>query len=724
MNARRNEGNAAPRRILRWIATATLMVTVAAASPRAAWKINTHLFAANIALADATNDGMVTIPPFGEIPVAPAALKALREAPAAYRAGVLAPDLFPDMYVGGWTIHSDLEKENLWIADSWLRHVWRNARAWSDASERDKVMAFAYGFLTHGAGDMFAHTWVNEKADGAWVNFDGSDAVTARRHVVLEGFVGKHTPKTDVSLDVWPRFVSEVLVKHPLAQKNALAPHYKAWLAIYEKLEDPLKRAKDGMNENIDDDAPYWLKCAAHPVWCSRKEYLETWRRDIGRGIRAMVDSSESLGEALMDEERGAGEGIGAMTGWMSEWLPKMYGAHAVGEGSAAMSEFMDWVGQYVPIDSMIKANVEQFMKNEMPKIWKLYASAKDPATWMERPGFFPEGTKAKVIEEMGVVPGEQTFRWRDFHPIYNSVVLSKLALLDANGLNELARRAGVSAPIVPSSDGVNVMLGTFRSMTHSRQWTGEEYTTPTKFGVCGPEDGTLLPRTAVCGLEKKGPTISDGTVTSLSQTGFVLYSNAEAREKIFNIVFKGFGAGPGETSTRVMAEMPLAHVSVVGAEAGRKAMRHAVERSEEMLDIIAVMRGKVGGAAPAQAGSVRPAPTLRRAPVAAGARGTSAPPAEAATTNWGQRCCAKDIAALRAALQAVHGLSPQLQNPAVLARLGRKPSATQIGARAIQANAALNAFAVTNSAVTATTALDNLAAHITALAAVIAGTR
>ncbi len=61
------------------------------------WKINTHLFAANKALADALNDGKVTSPPYGEFPVAASALRALRAEPAAYRAGVLAPDLFPDM---------------------------------------------------------------------------------------------------------------------------------------------------------------------------------------------------------------------------------------------------------------------------------------------------------------------------------------------------------------------------------------------------------------------------------------------------------------------------------------------------------------------------------------------------------------------------------------------------------------------------------------------------
>ena len=178
------------------------------------WKINTHLFAANIALKDALNDGMVNIPPFGDFPVAPAALSALKAYPATYRAGVLGPDLFPEMYTGGWAIHSDLLESERWLADDWMRHVWSSAREWPEQDERDRVMAFAYGFLTHAAGDMFAHTYVSRIADGAWVS--GPDFPkphsTAIKHIVLEGYVGSRTPPTDETLDVRPRFVSEVLI--------------------------------------------------------------------------------------------------------------------------------------------------------------------------------------------------------------------------------------------------------------------------------------------------------------------------------------------------------------------------------------------------------------------------------------------------------------------------------------------------------------------------------
>ena len=707
---------------LRVLAALALVPIVLAATPSASespdmsrsasmrWKINTHLYAANIALADALNDSMVTIAPYGEFPVAPAALAALREAPAAYRAGVLAPDLFPDMFVGGWIIHSDLTESEHWTADNWMRHVWSKARAWPNTPDRNKVMAFAYGFLTHGAGDMFAHSWVNEKANGAWVSFWGKDKETAFKHIVLEGYVGEHTPPTDISLDVWPRFVNNILIKDPAArQHSSLAKHYRHWLAIYDALPPLIARAENDMNATVGKDAPYWLRCTTNPNPCLRKEQMETWRLDINRGLRAIVDSSESLGEMIMDGE--PADGVGAMTGWATEWLPKMYGAHAIGEGTAAMAQFMDWAGNIVPIDSFIKAQVESFMKQEMPKIWNLYEAAQKPSYWMEKPGFFPPGTKETVSAEMGVAPGGERLNWRAFEPLYNTVILSKLVLLDGTGLNELARRAGMSAPPFRAGDDVNIMLGVFKSMTQSYQWRGEEMTATTQFGICGPETGEPLKLTAVCGVPYRPLARELGGATNLSSrengAGFTLWGHPEAREKIFSRIFKGYGAGPGTSDLKAVAELSA---TVVGVREGRRALRSAAGQTEYMREVVANMRGKVGGAATS-------------APVGAAARQPGAlRPGADAITNWGQRCCAKDIAELRAALTLLQSSSGALQNPAMLARLGRRPSAAQIAPRAAYINSALAAFATTRDAATATAALATIANQIELLAAIVAG--
>ncbi len=684
------------------------------------WKINTHLFAANKALADAINDGMVTIAPYGEFPVAASALRALRAAPAAYRAGVLAPDLFPDMWVGGWFIHSDLSgMPDKWTADHWMSHVWNKARAWSDAGERDKVLAFAYGFLTHGAGDMWAHTYVNKKADGAWATFTGQSKITAIRHIVLEGYVGAHTPPSDLTLDVWPRFVSNVLIKDAAARQHMRgAAHYKTWLEIYDWLEPLIARAKQDMNKDISDDAPYWAKCALHPIACARKEQMETWRLDINRGFRALVDSSESLGENLMAGATGAG--AAAMSGWMIEWIPKMFGAHAIGEGGAALQQFLNWVGGTVaPINEAIKAETERTFKRHFSEYYDLYQAAKDPSSYMDQLGF-PPGTRDSVNMDMGTPGGAGDFNWRAFEPIYNTVIMSKLALLDGTGLNELARRAGVTQQLYAPGENTNVMLGMFRSMTQSFQWMGEMVKADTRFGICGPENGGDLKLEDWCGVPG----------------GSVLWRNPEAREKVFRVIFKGYGPGPGATALadRGAADLPAA---APGAPEAARALRLGADQTDYMREIVGVMQGKIPGVAgPAATVPTRTQPAPAPAPGRPGAvvppRTPPAPgPAPAVPagraapeviTNWGQRCCAKDIAELRAALALTQAGSQRLQGPA-LQQLGRRTTGAQIATLVGQLNAALDAFGNARDATTATAALANISRGLDMLARMVTGT-
>jgi hypothetical protein len=689
----------------------------AATTEAARWKINTHLFAANKALDDAV-DGFVTIPPFGDIPVSPAALRALKAAPSAYRAGVLAPDLFPDMYVGGWFIHSDLEKSEGWKADDWMRHVWSKARAHPNADERDKVMAFAFGFLTHGAGDMFAHTWVNKKADGAWISFEGELRKTAIKHIVLEGYVGEHTPTSNLTMDVWPRFVSNTLIKDTEARKHmGGARHYQKFLELYGWLDGLIERAKSDMNRNVDNDAPYWVKCAAHPVTCAKKEQMETWRLDINRGLRALVDSSESLGERLMDGE--TAEGLGVMTGWMTEWLPKMFGAHAIGEGAAALQQFLAWTNIAAPINEAIKAETDRFFRKHFSDYYDLYHAARNPSSYMDQLDF-PPGTKAQVNREMGL-GGSNRFDWRAFEPMYNTVILSKLALLDGNGLNELARRAGVTGEFVPAGEATNVMLGTFRSMTHSYQWMGavvDADTIGTRFGICGPETTIPLPKKALCGIQLVGRP-ARGATTDLAggggRAGFVLWGNPDARERIFKVVFKGFGPGPGATADRAIGDMPIASVAAV--RQGRRSLRLLSDQVEYLREIVQLLPGRIPGVAPASQPGRLAAPNARTAP------GT-APASTGPITDWGRRCCGTHIDELRAGLAAIQRASGTIPGPAVLVQLGRRTTATQIPARVASLQALLDAFANTRDAATAAAALANFSNQLDALAAVITGTQ
>ena len=94
------------------------------------------------------------------------------------------------------------------------------------------------------------------------------------------------------------------------------------------------------------------------------------------------------------------------------------------------------------------------------------------------------------------------------------------------------------------------------------------------------------------------------------------------------------------------------------------------------------------------------------------------------AVTDWGQRCCAKDIAELRQALTLIQASSRYFQAPVVLGSLNRRSTVLQLGAIVGQLNGALNAFANTGDAQSAAAALDTVARQVEALARVVAGTQ
>lgn len=134
------------------------------------------------------------------------------------------------------------------------------------------------------------------------------------------------------------------------------------------------------------------------------------------------------------------------------------------------------------------------------------------------------------------------------------------------------------------------------------------------------------------------------------------------------------------------------------------------------MREIVVVMQGKIPGVATAAVPVPSPAPP---APATAPPRGGTAPEI---ITNWGQRCCARDIAELRGALVLIQAGSPRLSG-AALTHLGRRTTGGQIATLVGQLNAALDTFANTRDATTATAALASISRQLDVLARMVTGT-
>jgi hypothetical protein len=189
----------------RALAGALALTTVLApALPAHAWKPKTHVYLAEEAMRDAVADGRVTLfeldPQTGRIlgalgafEVDPKALAALKGGPRQFRAGVLGPDAYPDILTGQQIIHPDesaSEGHGASGSDAWL--TWIHRKGFAETTD-PRINAFALGYLTHAAGDVFAHTYVNHYAGG---EFALSPPMNAIKHLTLEGYIGERTPQT------------------------------------------------------------------------------------------------------------------------------------------------------------------------------------------------------------------------------------------------------------------------------------------------------------------------------------------------------------------------------------------------------------------------------------------------------------------------------------------------------------------------------------------------
>lgn len=166
-----------------------------------AWKPHTHVYAADQVWTDAVLDGRVNIAGV-DYAIRPEIVAALSDWPEYYNAGVIGPDGFPGIVFG----QSILHPEN---TGAWLRYVLSSAwRAQSDPSytpdEKSQILAFAYGFLTHAAGDTWGHSLVNDFAQEIFppiieIVTDEEMAKVVLRHIIVEGYVAGGIPGYDTN---------------------------------------------------------------------------------------------------------------------------------------------------------------------------------------------------------------------------------------------------------------------------------------------------------------------------------------------------------------------------------------------------------------------------------------------------------------------------------------------------------------------------------------------
>lgn len=531
-------------RCFRKAVAATMIACLLAplATPALAWKPKTHVYLAELAMKDAVDDGQVTIyqtdyesgrilGELGRFEVDPTVLEALRAKPAQFLAGSIGPDAYPDIMTGQQIIHPGTnlpllgdptrgETPTVPGADAWLTHLWRLAyRAperpdWirtpisilNRPTDTLAIRAFVSGYLTHAAGDMFMHTFVNHYAGGDFaVSPDPRNAI---KHLVLEGYVGKRTPDvhSPLSIDGVEGFIyREMTYAQPgsvLEERLLRGATSTSVPAVFSALRNGLQRDVDKYErERLSRSGP--ARVAYALANGPEAEYKKAWIDDIDEGLRAWPAVSHQLSLALNFDPNFDGtdwaRGKQIASDYVKDHLASMVG---VPDAVVATAVFIASVISAIlppPLEEALDKMERDFLKWQIEEATGLNVDdvikyLSEPVIHfnavMALPGGGYNGREAAVVnlsqfnrevlhidDPMGMKK-ELRFEVDTFPPAFNTVQMIKMTFLSEKGMNDLLaalRAKGVDVPPAPMSGGryLNPMLGFITSLDGDNRWQG-----------------------------------------------------------------------------------------------------------------------------------------------------------------------------------------------------------------------------------------------------------
>lgn len=506
-----------------------------------AWKPTTHAYLADLAVIDALDDGRISLPVLGSeevrtYPVDPAALAALKKYRSAYRAGVLGPDAYPDIATGQQYTHPPKEDSAVpGGSDTWLAHVWKSFG--KDARQH----AFRLGYVTHAAGDMFGHSFINNFTGGPFTLNPSENAI---KHVVLEGYFDKRLPAAtlkgaffDASIKGLEGQIYNVMINarpgnaldKSLLRLDGAGAKFSV-PRVFSTLRAGLEKDINTFNRTVADYERRIKACKWNDWSCSAAKlrvqqgayiaangiqtaYKSAWRTDIDRGLKAWPGVSHEVAEALFfnaARKADIDRADAVLSAYARDHLLSMAGAP-------------DFVGLTAKIiGKIIEAITPDFLlapirklKEDMLNAMLVAAIGMDKTQLKEfltRPDRYFDNVMTKgngehvtlkrfnaeylALTDAGYTNPSEAFAVTDVPAAYNTMIMSKLILLTPATINTVLTDFGSSAQLQQP----NTMLGFIRTLDGSRQWTtGMVFaadcaaydrlfmTLPIKDGGCGP---------------------------------------------------------------------------------------------------------------------------------------------------------------------------------------------------------------------------------------------
>jgi len=529
-----------------------------------AFDTRTHVYIAQEVIND-LEDGKLNIEPYGEFSVDEAIKNAILENKATYRMGNIGADGFPDVIGGQVTLHPGLEdgyvddEDTLskgWKSDDWFKFVLKRA---STPNE----IAFAYGYIAHGTADTFAHTYVNMYSGDIFDMNDGETDVE-KRHILLEKYISDRLPRMkniegeEIALAYELVAIDEQLpvtfIKETLIMNDDVAKQYKlSGTASYldkmyrfrEKVEAlGIKYAPDTLNpfKTYDEDSYTFTKAWVKKIDSAIDEYIKmssrmsreflkatdpdsltpfaTWIKchaDAFTDPTAFISSASSTICVLQEEVE--------LTKEKYQFSLSNFSLLKKLDTLAISSEF-DTLKDSLGLEIVALLNVAILdvivTKDKEASAQSLNAQfAKDDS---DKNLLLIDDIAQRVDAEMQVVDG--VLNPKEYHVLYNAIILSKLSLLNEDALNLLLSRAGVADKKQFTKNGelFNITFNAIKTIDGNHQWLEIAPPYPKVEGYID----SLWPESRMYGYAHS------------ENFGFALYNNEDVRKKVFNKIFKG----------------------------------------------------------------------------------------------------------------------------------------------------------------------------------------
>jgi hypothetical protein len=489
-----------------------------------AWKPTTHVYLAEQAMLDAINDGKITVyrvdyqtgkviseggspVKVGDYEVEPEILDALRKYPSHYRAGVLGPDAYPDILTGQQVIHPKTNSVGVGGTNTWLKYLWDSASR--PENNKPWIKAFVTGYLTHAAGDMYGHTFVNYFTGAPFEIKPPKGPENAIKHIILEGYIDKLLPDPtyDVSIEGVENFIyetminatpgsvldSQLLVRGGEGSSFSVPRRYSTIRARLGADSQAFSDRLDEYERRIDDKLRAAKECFPIPL-CSFKPlaqasaisterlayvaknkvpivYKRAWRDDIDAGLQAWPKVSHEVAKALFfnpQKKADISRAKELLTQYAINHLLKMEGSPDVA------SDVINIIREIIPDFKILEELKKQFYRRLIKEatgidIEDLKKYLSEPATYFD--SVMNQGAGVQVNRDTfheKYWPNPDKFNYYNYPATYNTVLMSKLILLKRSEVTRLLGALGSDSALGSS----NIMLGFITTLDGGNEWS------------------------------------------------------------------------------------------------------------------------------------------------------------------------------------------------------------------------------------------------------------